>query len=104
MITAGDAKVEKYQPLADLMREHWLHARGFAPHVRVVPIVIGACGSISPDWYYRLADLEAIEAKGAVLAKHLSAIAIEHSAAMFNKWVSDPRAHGFQSQIDRYNL
>ena len=95
MITDGDAKVEKYQPLADLMREHWLHTRGFAPDVRVVPIVIGACGSIPSDWYHKLADLEATEAKGAALAKQLSAIAIEQSAAMFYKWVSDARAHGF---------
>ena len=95
MLLDGDDKVVKYQPLADMMAEHWLLTRGHTPDVRVVPIVIGACGSIPADWFSRLADLEATEANGAALAKKLSAAIIEQSAAMFYKWIGDARAHGF---------
>ena len=96
---ADHKKTEHYntwrKTVADMMAEHWLLTRGHTPDVRVVPIVIGACGSIPADWFSRLADLEATEANGAALAKKLSAAIIEQSAAMFYKWIGDARAHGF---------
>ena len=95
MVDDGEAKVEKYQPVADMITRFCTQQYGYVPDVRVVPIVIGACGSIPADWYERMADLEATEAGAAKLAKTLSTIIIEESASIFYGWVGDARAHGF---------
>ena len=95
MVDDGDAKVDKYQPVADMITRFCTQQYGYVPDVRVVPIVIGACGSIPADWYERLADLEATEAGAAKLAKTLSTTIIEESANIFYGWTGDARAHGF---------
>lgn len=95
MTEDSEVKVKKYQPLADMITRFCTQRYGHTPDVRVVPIVIGTCGSIPADWYVRMADLEATEAGAAKIAKTLSTTIIEESSNIFYGWTSDARAHGF---------